>query len=631
MGDRMYQSTEYTKVSLASRKLMRTASQKLKTKLNAAIEDLGSFLDDELSESRIGLPPDMRAHLDRFRGALLTFYTAKFGSFPPSDFDSRVVQAMLEDFEALYDLLVDDGIGAPGMFGGNNGGGLCILQIIKGFDSRNSFVARQHPLPLLPDTSGLRTRRMSWLGRGEMKKPSNRLVAHTALIKASNWRDSKNGLVRMYRDFEGKSLEPAANKGDRSSLSITDARKVRWILIYAMCQVLRSISQTAPQVAGEQAPYFLSAPIELPPWDIALDNLNTTMELPIRISALPTMPPPTNEPWQPKFADEVEIKPDIDYFALTHNMELQQPAKLGRRQSMLSQTTASPTRRSSAKLVTGTGLERRSTIRDSIKRRLRPGSATSATSPTASKSVYHEIVVEGYGNGTNEVKLGRRNTVGCDNSEVALWSSATLPRVPRLADPTYPGIDSAAPAPNQSRSSSHRSSSASFIDATHSQAASGPASPATIATDEFEQTPAVEPIIVRNSSHRSLTHRYPMKAVLDTISRTSSKRRASFSGSKEPPPPVPLPPAASPAGTPSRASSIRRSLLPESWSLPGRAMVAQDICEEDEIVTLQSEADEWIAMQAFLDGDHSRTHMDDEAAVPGWEQYNDLGGLTEVR
>ncbi|KAJ4158401.1 uncharacterized protein LMH87_008928 [Akanthomyces muscarius] len=641
LGERLYQSTEYTKISLVSRKLIRTASHDLKAKLDGAVEDLGSFLDEELSESRLGLPHGVRAHLDRFRSALSTFYTAKFGYFPPRDFDAKAVQAMSEDFEALYDLLVDDGAGTPGMVGGNNGGGLCMLQIIRTFDSRNSFETRQHPLPLLPTASEVlrKTRRMPWLGRGEMEKPTNRLVAHTALIKASNWRESsfKNGLVRMYRDFEGKSLEPSANKMDKSeNVSITDARKVRWILIYAMCQVLRNISKQVPQVAGERAPYFLSASAaDLPPWNTAID---TGMDVPILNSALPTMPECADEPWQPRFADGMEIKPDVDYFALTHGAERQRPEKLGRRQSMpVTQATVSPTTLSPSKPGTGNAIARRSTIRNSIRRRLRPGSASSATAPSFSptKSAYHEIVIHGYGNGTNDVKLERRNTVGCDNSEAGRIPSASLPSHPRLPNITSPAFKHE-PTPAQSRRSSNRSSNASSIGTLDSQAASGSASPATIITPEFEQT-AVEPIIVRNSSHKSLTQRYPMKSVLETIGRTSSKRRGSLAGTAGQE--LPLPPTSQQQQQPpftsglSRAVSVRKSLLPESWTLAGRtATFEQDINEEDEVVTLQSEADEWVAMQAFLDDDDELDgRMAHKGATPGWEQYNDLGGLTEVR
>ncbi|KAM3503245.1 hypothetical protein MY10362_004326 [Beauveria mimosiformis] len=557
MGEQLYRSTEYT------------------AKLISATEDLGSFLDEELSESQLGLPLGVRAHLERFRSALLAFYTAKFGYYPPREFDAKVIKAMLKDFEALYDLLVDDGVETCGMFGGNSAGGLCTLQIIRSFDNRNSFESRQHLLPLLPNIPDVRmTRRMSWLGRKEKGKPAYRLVAHTALIKASNWRESsfRNDLVRMYREFEGKSLESPANKGDKpDNVSITDARKVRWILIYAMCQVLRSISQHAPQVAGEQAPYFLSASVtELPPWNTAL---NTKVDLPISISALPTMPMSADEPWQPRFADGVEIKPDINYLALTHGHERQQA--------------------------------------------------------TASKSAYHEIVIEGYGNGTNEVKLERRNTVGCVNSEAIGWSLAIPPNDSLSAEIASP-VGEPEPTPAQSWSSSDRRSNASSIGTMESRAVSSPASPATVATVEFEQT-AMEPVIVRNSSHKSLTQRYPMKSVLDTISRTSSKRRnsiASSGGKDTPAVPQSQPPM---SGGLSRAPSLRKSLLPESWTLAGRTTFEQDIDEEDEVVALQSEADEWMAMQAFLCGDESSTEMAHEGVTPGWEQYHDLGGLTEVR
>lgn len=437
-------------------------------------------MDEELSDTNLGLPPGVRAHLDRFRSALFTFYTAKFGYFPPRDFDARTIEIMAEDFEALYELLVDDGAGTAGMMGGNNGGGLCTLQIIRTFDNRNAFDIRQHPLPLLPVAAEVRkTRRMSWLGRGDKDKPYNRLVAHTALIKASNWRETsfKNGLVQMYREFEGSTLQPSSNKADKvDSLSITDARKIRWILIYAMCQVLASVAERAPQVEGEQAPYFLTASVaELPPWNSAIDTKVSSSSH----SALPTMPLSADQPWQPRFTDGLDIKPDVDYLAMSHTTERQQPERLSRRQSMPSSHSAMslkslPTSNSASSLT------RRSTLRNSIKRRLRPRSSSLSAAPAAPqlpKSTYHEIVVHGYGNGTNEVKLERRNTVGCDKSE------AKVPKVPSLDTylPILPLSNAAADRPpKQGRSDSNRSSNASSIATLSSQGIPSPATPGTI-------------------------------------------------------------------------------------------------------------------------------------------------------
>lgn len=65
--------------------------------------------------------------------------------------------------------------------------------------------------------------------------------------------------------------------------------------------------------------------------------------------------------------------------------------------------------------------------------------------------------------------------------------------------------------------------------------------------------------------------------------------------------------------------------------MTGRTAFESNIDEEDEVVTLQTEADEWVAMQAFLDSDVSVAQMAQNGMTPGWEQYNDLGGLTEVR
>jgi hypothetical protein len=547
---------------------------------------------------------------------------------------------MLNDFEALYDLLVDDGceMPAPRSSANGGGGGLCMLQLLQTFDAQNCFPTLQHPLPLLPEVAAPKrqlSRRKMWLNpRGERDNASNnKLVTHTALIKASNWREQsfKNGLVRAYREYEGQMIVSpnAADKQER--VSVVDARKVRWILIYATYQVLRSVAKRPVQVEGESAPYFLSASVcDLPPLPKYLDTSSSKSLRSLagsRHVAEGEVSPTTT----------MEIKPDVDYFALAHRdtqmqqqqqQQQQQQPPIGRRMSASAVPESSHRPLSRSDSVSRV-LRRSSTLRQSF-RRFKPGTKPTgvceAAVPPPQPHAYHEIVVRGYGNGTNDVNVddasakGKVGAYAAKSNSIATGSPSTMKPKPQDLDLRRKSL------PAESRVS-YRNSNASSVATLETDKLSGPASPVTELPPEFDEQQqqqregcgAAEPIIVRNSSHKSLTQRYPMRTVLETIGRTSSIRRGSVS--KDAPAPV--------AGMPARGPSFRKSLLPESWIFGSTRACDGDIDEEGDVLTaLQAETEaDWVAMQAFLD--HDGRHK--AQTTPAWEQYTDLGGLTEIQ
>lgn len=430
------------RISVVSRKLIRLARVDLDNRLSRAGAMLSDLLETELSEAHLGLSTGARAHLDRFRGYIQGFYTTKFGHFPPAPaqagrstvFRPELYSTLSADFEALYEYLVDETFTTASNSPFEAQGGLCTLQSVQAFDSRNEFSPLDHSLPLLPETVKTKeSRRMSmpWqlvavrAAEGKLR-PDQRLIVHAALMKATNHSKvhlMENRLVLAYRQFEeGSVLTP--HKADRA-VSQVDARKVRWLFVYAMHQVLKSCSDVPREVKfTERVEYHLGVSTKgLPPWETRSQNAarpalrsvsdsavfnkpNPPLALSIRgrsVSAIPLATsfvlPPVNTPMLS--ASSMEIQPDIDYFALTHRDESPLRGKGNQGEAI------TPSGSRSRSLTRAMSLRRSFSIfRTPPTQRIRPveQEPSTPTRPSSSRnSVYHEIVVHGYGNGTNAV------------------------------------------------------------------------------------------------------------------------------------------------------------------------------------------------------------------------------------
>ncbi|XDG00602.1 hypothetical protein ABKA04_000217 [Annulohypoxylon sp. FPYF3050] len=382
MSDQLPASTEYQLISSGTRKLIRCARVEMNLRLGQSANMVGTFLAYELSEAHLGLYAGARAHLERFRTLLYDFYSAKFGSYPPPSVDYRttvfeidILQEMRADFEALYQYLVDET-----------------------FDT-------SHGSPFLAEGGIYRKLREN---------------TYAALLKATNARPNimKNGLVRIYRQFEDGLTQSPTRADKLENLGPMDSRKVRWILIYATYQALRQATEIPPEVRDTAgAPYHLCiSTADLPPWDedrpvhklvrrqthhLARNALSPTED------PEPITRPPS--PYEPTF----EIKPDIDYFALTHRRN---NTHNGETKNLSTSTSLSRLRRASSWTgsLTSTISRTLTTNRPTAKLTKPPRDRTptpkithsngSKNSISSSGATYHEILVQGYGNGTNDVK-----------------------------------------------------------------------------------------------------------------------------------------------------------------------------------------------------------------------------------
>lgn len=639
------------RISVVSRKLIRLARVDLDNRLSRAGAMLGDLLETELSEAHLGLSTGARTHLDRFRSYIHGFYTTKFGYFPPPPaegghstiFKPEVYNTFKADFEALYEYLVDERFTTGSNSPFEAQGGLCTLQSVQAFDSRNKFSPLDHPLPLLPETPRSKeSRRMSmpWqlvaaarAGDGKLR-PDQRLVVHAALMKATNHSKvhlMENRLVLAYRQFEESSvLTP--HKSNRA-VSQVDARKVRWLFVYAMHQVLRSCADVPKEVKfTERVNYHLGVSTKgLPPWEVrdqrvshyslrsvsdsaAFNKAKPPLAFAARgrsISAIPLATsfvlPPVKTPLLN--TSSTEIQPDIDYFALTHRDE--SPSS-GRGKG--DPTTPSAHSRSRSRSLTRAMSLRRSlsifrtppSQRTKTLEQQEPSTPTRR--PSSRNSVYHEIVVQGYGNGTNGVTNNSSSKENLDVLPDIKESSKPAPSLKVVTTPTATTTTTCRSASTSSTSSyvsalssvstSHSNSSASTTpttvdgspsstrffrqkwDTTLPDIAGSPEAPATVPTDtstqqQQEQQPCPPQYdsltfpIRRNRTRRSIRAMYSNDDMLSSTPKA------------EPPPPLPRRSSKrfrKPSGGPSK----RWSLAEVVSSLRERSSAADSDAEDSD-------------------------------------------------
>lgn len=309
-------------------------------------------------------------------------------------------QSMYFDFRNLYDLLVDLESTDSLQDQRPASGGICVLQNVQAFDQRHKYLPLPHPLPLVPECAEDRSKTQSQRALRTLKfsskqaKTEEALNIRTALAKATNSGNSSimnAKLVKGYQRFERE-----WTRSHEEKVSIRDARKVRWLLIYSCLQMLVSAIRAPKEVRDVDDPaYPLSCLVPSAfPWEADAKVLNgqhvSSINLPVDAATGPIPPIDCKSlPSNP----ELTIHPDCetdDYFSHAHTVNSspikERPPSFGRA------TTASRS---------ATNLLRNASVR-SMKRlplTARRKSNTVVKPPTPS---FCEILVHGYGNGLNK-------------------------------------------------------------------------------------------------------------------------------------------------------------------------------------------------------------------------------------
>jgi hypothetical protein len=384
-------------------------------RLDLCGQRLSTFLSDELSDAHLGLSPAARGHLDRFRTFLQSYYIAKLGYYPPScqdgtsAFPQSIFRQMASEFQKLYDYLVDNSLTASDAIPMTQQGGICVLQNIQAFDQRFKHITLAHPLPLVPNSDecvspkGGLSKRFGWAKLDKMT-PDSRLVSHASLTKATNSRDSSLNectLVRAYKNFEKECIFSPLKAEKQEKLSHADARKVRWILVYSVLQTLLAATKIPEQVCDTQNVSYNLCVVTAgcPPWrdQRPIESLLRTQTIQTKQDFEQTVQKTKSELNSP--LDRVEIKPDIDWDVITHR------SRTG--------SVKSDTARMSSKNVT-------------VRRALSTlGNMPELQHPKPNRISFHEILVQGYGNGTNQLAKSPEQTTVTAHAEQPIRKSST--------------------------------------------------------------------------------------------------------------------------------------------------------------------------------------------------------------
>ncbi|KAF4635000.1 hypothetical protein G7Y89_g3101 [Cudoniella acicularis] len=407
-SEKLIASPGFEFISITSRALITRSRLEMDMRLDVCGRKMESFLLDDLSDAHLGLPSGARAYLDKFRSFLHSYYIAKLGYYPPTSgeagnaaFPKSIFRQMCTEFQKLYDFLVDSSFTSSDAIRFSQQGSICVLQSVQSFDQRHKLSPLQHPLPLLPEDENVPpkagiNKRFSW-GRGDKMKPDPRLVTFAALSKATNREDpslTACTLVRAYRGFEKDCIFNPSKTEKREKLSQADARKVRWILIYSILQTLLDATKVPNQVRDTHNVHYNLC--------VQTAGCPPRKERPLE-SLLCTQ---THQTWQDYAMSQkkpqtyntplsrVETKPDIDYHAIAHRPQHNQ----SRSESHVSLIS----RRSTARKVKSTF-----------------GNVPELHHPRPHRISFHEILVHGYGNGTNGVNITAESSpTGGDGSDV---------------------------------------------------------------------------------------------------------------------------------------------------------------------------------------------------------------------
>lgn len=291
---------------------------------------LRTFLEEELSPTNFGFSAGAYAHLERFRSFLQSYYASQCGYWPPqegSNLSKSLTKSMHSEFSALYELLADKGsydmTQESHIFAS---GGICVLQNITAFNLRHKYEPLPFSLPLLPDCQSptskvVSQKHLRHFSLGRSTAGTTHTAIQSALAVAANTLHPamrNDSLVKAYVQFERDCVLMPDEK-----VTTTDARKVRWIMIYSILQMLTSVAKAPKEVRSpDDACYHMCIlTTGLPPWaeknvhlfqsdDIPRDEVESPRAL--IEGGLDTDPVP--EPASPTMSIHPDCESD-DYFA----------------------------------------------------------------------------------------------------------------------------------------------------------------------------------------------------------------------------------------------------------------------------------------------------------------------------
>ncbi|KAK0918078.1 hypothetical protein LTR91_024777 [Friedmanniomyces endolithicus] len=411
MFEKLHLSPDFECLSNTTKALITRATLEMDLHIARVTRAVGSLLEEELGPENLGLSKPARDHLDRFRSFLHKYYVTKLGYFPPNQegpWNKRLWTKMYHAFQTLYEYLVDADSSFDRLNDRGATGGICVVQNVQAFNRRHGYTPLPHPLPLLPQApirrrtidaqKGLRS---LVLGRVD-SAAAQHLSSKQGLAKAANvgvQETTACELVEAYQQFERQYLE--------EKLTVPEARKVRWLLIYGALQMLISITRAPKEVRDTETPTYPLCVLTTgsPSWMDEASHEKLRAAPLLKQDSAAVLLPPVDDEAEPE--GRLSIHPDCeaenaeDYFSSGNTMS--------RRASELSfdltpsalriNTQVSRTASIRSSVHSGVHALQRSFMGSMSRRNSLRRTATRPISRVES-GTFCEILVEGYGNGS---------------------------------------------------------------------------------------------------------------------------------------------------------------------------------------------------------------------------------------
>ena len=286
---------EFRDLSTVSRTLLERSHLELQARIQEAQKRLSNFKFGDIWSGSHNQSPDALTSFSNYSRFLQQHYERTYKHWPPQGPEKiggnwltrNVVSNLQKDFGALYEYYVDrdviwddtnvDDESSRKMILKTNGAiietkndHLSLAKIFVRFDDRQKYHHIPHPYPLLPTSVSAHanaTQQMMSLFSSKNKTREKRTVhAYPAASNSHLLGLATNGLVKAFMHFE---------KTDH--LSQADPREARrgwWILLYAILQVLASLSVDTPGLCfTDNVSYFLNPRLKGSlPWTIGANG-----------------------------------------------------------------------------------------------------------------------------------------------------------------------------------------------------------------------------------------------------------------------------------------------------------------------------------------------------------------------
>lgn len=181
-----------------------------------------------------------------------------------------IVLSMYAEFRNLYNYLVDSTSSYIGSHHGDQVDDLDITQRVVSFDQKHRFETLKNPLPLLPkfENPSFSTPIRQLQKRQRRESLSDRKMQLVSLLRATNREDLKARACPLTFHYASFEKAQCLETSDKASLSLTEGRQIRWLLIYAIVQTLVSVLRAPPEVKDSiTGSYPLCCKIpRRPPW-----------------------------------------------------------------------------------------------------------------------------------------------------------------------------------------------------------------------------------------------------------------------------------------------------------------------------------------------------------------------------